>query len=155
MTSFEDAWGATTTEVTEHNVPNPGTHTAIISDARMFTSKAKDRVLVIEYTAGEYLWADIRKLTKDGEPQLGVIKSAKIALSQLGLNPDQPAAAVEAAVASVKGKSYLVEVVQTDIQRKDGSFILNTNIEGPVKAPAPPVPAAAPAAAGSAEDVGW
>ena len=121
--------------------PAPGQYRTVISGTAFDTSKKGELYLRVEFKldSGDS-WSDVRVLTKDGVPQEGRIKAAKVMLRTLGLNGDLPAASWKQQLGSITGRAFFVDVIQ------NGDF-LNTNVIGPDQvAPAPA--AAAPAAAG-------
>lgn len=134
MSTFDDCWADATSGGGDFGDdvkvdPIPGGYVGTVTDSKLFTSKAGERTLVVEYETEDkhYKWADVRALTVDGEPQQGRIKAAKVLLANLNVNVNDVANLANN-VAKVKGSRVVLEVVATDYTRRDGSTVLNTNV---------------------------
>lgn len=150
MSTMDQIWENTdtggNTEFAEEVTPDPGTYEVTVSEGKYFTSQKGEQVLVVTYRKDDgKSWSDVRVLTRNGEPQEGRIKAAKVMLSQLGIGNATPSS-LPSALGTVIGKRYAVEVVaQDNINQVTGKPYIKTNVTGVVQGKAP-APAAAPAA---------
>lgn len=153
MTFDANLWNSTKAEgFSENETPAPGHYTVTVTEAKFtMTGESKDKpTIIVEYrTADGKQWADVKQLTSEGR-----IKSAKILMRDLGLDPDALPTpdAIHAGLKSVEGKYFNVEVKESSaLNPKTGEFFKNTSILGPhltgsAASPAP-IPASAPSGA--------
>lgn len=118
-------------EYAEKEDPPLGQHVVTIAEAKFTqTGELKDKpTIVVQYrTQDGKQWDDVKQLTSEGR-----IKSAKILMSSLGLNPEAVSTPdqIHAALKSLEGKYFAVEVKQSTAIRPDGRPYLNTNVIGP------------------------
>lgn len=125
------------TQFPEEIKPDPGQYEVTVSDGRYFKSKKGEMTLVVTYRLDDgKTWSDVRGLTRNGEPQAGRIKAAKVMLSQLGLDGVSPSD-LDQRLNGIIGKRYAVEVTVGDaVNPVTGAPYTNTNIIGVVQAPA-------------------
>lgn len=109
-------------------VPAPGSYVFTFGDCKFFKSKAGKLIFLVEFVldSGDK-WADVRVLAGiDGRVNEGAVKSAKFALRQLGLDPNQPASTWAAQLSTLAERRGYCDVVHNP--RNDGGFFVNTNV---------------------------
>jgi hypothetical protein len=148
-------WNATKAgEFAENETPAPGMYTVTVTEAKFaLTGEGKDKpTIIVEYrTADGKQWADVKQLTSEGR-----IKSAKILMKDLGLDPDALTSqdAIHAGLKSIEGTYFDVQIKESSaLNTKTGEFYRNTSILGRATSAASlsPTPAPAPVAAPGTE----
>lgn len=134
MTFDQNMWNNTKAdgEFAESNQPPAGWSGIVsIAEAKFAQTGPEKNVptIIVEYRTadGVYRWADIKKLTSEGR-----IKSAKILMKDLGLDPNAATTpeGIHAALRSVEGAYYAVAVEASNQLKQDGTPFTNTRIIG-------------------------
>jgi len=156
MTFDVNLWNQTKAEGFQKNETPPlGMYLVTVTEAKFaLTGESKDKpTIIVEYrTQDGKQWADVKQLTSEGR-----IKSAKILMRDLGLDPDAMTSqeAIHAGLKSVEGSYFDVTVKASPSLKPDGTPYLNTYINGKhsagLPAPSPTVETGAPLAAATAD----
>jgi hypothetical protein len=157
--SFDtNLWNNTTADggFAENETPAPGHYVVTVGEAKFaLTGEGKDKpTIIVEYrTADGKQWADVKQLTSEGR-----VKSAKILLRDLGLNPDELTSqdTIHAGLKSIEGRYYDVETKDSAaINVSTGKPYRNTSILGrsQVGAPVTPAPVAVGVASTTDNDI--
>jgi hypothetical protein len=132
MTFDTNLWNQTKAEgFSENETPPPGVYLVTVTEAKFAqTGENKDKpTIIVEYrTADGKQWADVKTLTSEGR-----IKSAKILLRDLGLDPDALTSqeAIHAGLKSIEGTYYDVTVkASNSLNPTTGQPYLNTYVNG-------------------------
>ena len=155
MTFDTNLWNQTKAEgFSENETPPPGVYLVTVTEAKFaLTGESKDRpTIIVEYrTADGKQWADVKTLTSEGR-----IKSAKILLRDLGLDPEALTSqeAIHAGLKSIEGTYYDVTVKASASVKPDGTPYLNTYVNGKHSAglPSPTIETGVAAPAATADD---
>lgn len=158
MTFDTNLWNNTKAEgFSENETPPPGIYLVTVTEAKFaLTGESKDKpTIIVEYrTQDGKQWADVKTLTSEGR-----IKSAKILMRDLGLDPDALTSqeAIHAGLKSVEGTYFDVTIKASSSLKPDGTPYLNTYVNGKHTAglptPSPTVETGAVPAATSDEAV--
>jgi hypothetical protein len=147
-------WNTTKAEgFAENETPAPGMYTVTVTEAKFtMTGESKDKpTIIVEYrTADGKQWADVKQLTSEGR-----IKSAKILMRDLGLDPDALTSqeAIHAGLKSIEGRYFTVETKDsTAVNQATGQFYRNTSIHGPAQPVQTSSPTPAPVAQTTPDD---
>lgn len=142
MTFDTNLWNNTKAEGGFADSVTPlGSHTITVIEAGLkMTGALKDvPTIIVEYRApGGEQWADVKTLTTAGK-----IKSAKILMRDLGLDPDtlNSPEQIHAALKAVEGGYYDVTNKESDTINPDtGKRYVNTYINGKASATTPVAP---------------
>lgn len=136
-------WDSTTVDSPDGGVDPPvGSYQAEVAVAKRGVAKSSSRpYLVVEFKTDAYQWTEFKWLDTQGQ-----VKSAKILLSQLGLDGigfDQ----LDAALAGIVGDRYQVAVIAGPMNPTTGVPYLNTEVgQKLAAAPVAAAPAGVPVA---------
>jgi hypothetical protein len=153
MTFDANLWNSTTADsgFTDKEPP-VGFHTVTVTEAG-FKLTGKDKstpTIIVEYrnAAGD-TWADVKTLTSEGR-----IKSAKILMRDLGLDPEALTSqdAIHQGLKGVEGGYFDVEVKESTAMKAGGGFYRNTSILGRSQSSAPVAATPAPLTAPTDDD---
>jgi hypothetical protein len=143
VSNVDTVWAATSADSEfEETVQPPAGWMGLASvvGARAGVSKKGETYLAVDLKSqdGQYNWPIYKQLTTNGVVQEGRVKSAKITLRQLGVDPNAPFAQVESLLKAKVGHWYSVEQKASDrINNTTGLPYVNTEILGVSSAPAP------------------
>lgn len=143
MSDFDPtAWQQADINTTEERTgpPEPGTYVVALEDAKAFTSKAGNSVMVLDLrvTGGDadgYAWGEVRGFANDGQ-----IKAAKATCSRIGVDVDHVTSLdeIDELLKQHVGEFYEVNVVQNGDYR---NVYVNGHASGDFQAPQTDVPA--------------
>lgn len=135
MTFDAQAWQQASTDREDTEAPDPGLYDVALDDAKAFTSKAGNAVIVVEFrvVAGQNMghrWSDVRGLQSEG-----AVKAAKAMCSRLGIRVDEVTSLddIDTALKTLKGRYFEVEVVQNGEYR-------NSYVQGPATSSSSDIP---------------
>lgn len=158
MTFDANLWNTTKAEgFPENETPPPGVYLVTVTEAKFaLTGESKNvPTIVVEYrTQDGKQWADVKTLTSEGR-----IKSAKILMRDLGLDPEALTTqeAIHAGLKTVEGTYFDVTVKESNsVNATTGKPYLNTYVNGKhaggLPTPSPTIETGAPLAAPTVDD---
>lgn len=132
MTFDTNLWNSTKAEggFSSNEPPAPGIYLVHVSEAK-FALTGQDKnvpTIIVEYrTQDGKQWADVKTLTSEGK-----IKSAKILLTSLGLDPEALTSQeqIHAALKNIEGVYFDVAVKPSNSSKPDGTPYMNTYVNG-------------------------